>query len=68
MAYLLLYVDDMTLSASSERLLRMVIAKLQAEFKVEDMGPLSFFLGVGVQHTNNSFFVLQTQYAEDLLQ
>lgn len=68
MAYLLLYVNDMVLSVSSDCLLLLLIAKLQSEFKVKDMGPLSFFLGVDVQRTQNGFFLSQAQYAEDLLQ
>jgi hypothetical protein len=39
-AYLLLYVDDMILSASSVQLLRHVIARLHDAFAVKDMGPL----------------------------
>jgi hypothetical protein len=43
-AYLLLYVDDMILSASSTQLLQHVVHKLKLEFAIKDMGPLSFFL------------------------
>jgi hypothetical protein len=66
-AYLLLYVDDMVLTASSDALLRDIIAKLQAEFAVKDMGPLHFFLGVDVRRCDSNFFLSQTKYAEELL-
>ena len=66
-AYLLLYVDDMVLSASSDALLQDIIAKLQAEFAVKDMGPLHFFLGVDVRRRGSDFFLSQTKYAEELL-
>jgi hypothetical protein len=45
MAYLLLYVDDMVLTASSATLLQRVIARLTSEFAMKDLGALHFFLG-----------------------
>lgn len=46
-AYLLLYVDDMILSASTRRLVQHVIARLHDAFAVKDMGPVHHFLGIG---------------------
>ncbi|RLN16196.1 hypothetical protein C2845_PM02G14540 [Panicum miliaceum] len=43
-AFLLLYVHDMVLTASADALLRAIIAQLQQEFKIKDMGPLPSFL------------------------
>jgi hypothetical protein len=48
--YLLLYVDDIVLTASSEPLLRRIIAALQQEFAMKDLGVLHHFLGVTVEH------------------
>jgi hypothetical protein len=45
-AYLLLYVDDIVLTASSQSLLRRLIDALQWEFPVKDLGVLHHFLGV----------------------
>ena len=45
-AYLLLYVDDIVLTASSQRLLERVISSLQQEFAMKDLGQLHHFLGV----------------------
>ena len=36
-AYLLLYVDDIVLTASSQRLLQSVISSLQQEFAMKDL-------------------------------
>jgi hypothetical protein len=44
-AYLLLYVDDIVLTASTESLLRRIIASLQQEFAMKDLGVLHHFLG-----------------------
>ena len=61
-AYLLLYVDDMILSASSPALLQHFVKQLQDAFKVKDMGPVHHFLGIGVRRTSTGFFLSQTQY------
>jgi hypothetical protein len=45
-AYLLLYVDDIILTASSESLLRRIITSLQQKFAMKDLGLLHHFLGV----------------------
>ena len=49
MAFLLLYVDDIVLTASSPSLLHRIIAALRHEFSMTDMGPLHHFLGGNVQ-------------------
>ena len=46
--YLLLYVDDIVLMASSVSLLRWAIEALQNEFSMKDLEPLHHFLGVSV--------------------
>ena len=48
-AYLLLYVDDIVLTASSQQLLQSVISSLQQEFAMKDLGQLYHFLGVTVE-------------------
>jgi hypothetical protein len=67
-AYILLYVDDIVLSASSSTLLHEIIAQLKTEFAMKDMGPLHFFLGIHVRRTPRGFFLSQGQYAEEILQ
>ncbi|GJV31640.1 ribonuclease H-like domain-containing protein [Tanacetum coccineum] len=47
-AYLLLYVDDIVLIASSELLLQQIIASLHQEFSMTDLGSLNYFLGISV--------------------
>jgi hypothetical protein len=48
--YLLLYVDDIVLTASSRVLLQQTISALKREFTMKDLDPLHHFLGVSVQH------------------
>ena len=47
-AYLLLYVDDIVLTASSSQLLQRIQQQLFAEFSMKDLGPLHYFLGISV--------------------
>ncbi|GJU09762.1 ribonuclease H-like domain-containing protein [Tanacetum coccineum] len=44
-AYLLLYVNDIVLTASSEILLQQITASLHQEFSLMDLGSLNYFLG-----------------------
>jgi len=67
MAYLLLYVDDIVLTASSTHLLRKVILALQREFAMKDLGELHHFLGMQVQRTADGMVLSQRQYMLDIL-
>ena len=58
-AYLLLYVDDIILTASSPELLRQHTARLSAEFAIKDLGPLHYFLGIEVVRRADGFFLHQ---------
>jgi hypothetical protein len=51
-AYLLLYVDDIVLTASSAEFLRHVIGALQHKFAMTDMGQLHHFLGISVTRSD----------------
>ena len=67
-AYLLLYVDDIVLTASSDAFLRRIIAALTAEFAMKDLGALHYFLGIRVTRSDAGFFPSQEQYTEDMLE
>lgn len=45
-AYLLLYVDDIILTASTSEFLNTIVSKLQEEYPMSDSGKLHYFLGV----------------------
>ena len=66
-AYLLLYVDDIVLTASSTPLLSCTIAALQREFSMKDLGALHHFLGMYVQHSGSGFLLSQRQYMMEIL-
>jgi hypothetical protein len=64
-AYLLLYVDDIILTANSQLLLQRIIAAICHEFAMSDLGPLQQFLGIHVTRTANGLFLSQHQYCRD---
>jgi len=65
--YLLLYVDDIVLTASSAGLLRRTIDALQWEFSMKDLGELHHFLGMHVQRSGGGFLLSQKQYMLEIL-
>ncbi|GJR50213.1 ribonuclease H-like domain-containing protein [Tanacetum coccineum] len=67
-AYLLLYVDDIILTASSTSLLQRIISSLHAEFAMTDLGPLNYFLGISATRTTSGIFLSQTKYATEILE
>ncbi|XP_071717953.1 uncharacterized mitochondrial protein AtMg00810-like [Rutidosis leptorrhynchoides] len=68
MAYLLLYVDDIILTTSSDILRTSIIDLLAREFAMKDLGPLSYFLGIAVKRLPNSLFLQQTTYAQEVIE
>ncbi|GJY19940.1 ribonuclease H-like domain-containing protein [Tanacetum coccineum] len=66
-AYLLLYVDDIVLTASSESLLQQIIRSLHQEFAMTDLGPLNYFLGISVTRYSLGLLLSQKKYALEIL-
>jgi hypothetical protein len=57
--YLLLYVDDIVLTASSPAILQRTIQALQQEFSMKDLGELHHFLGMHVQRCGSGLLLSQ---------
>ncbi|GJZ62018.1 ribonuclease H-like domain-containing protein [Tanacetum coccineum] len=66
-AYLLLHVDDIILTASSTTLLQHLIVSLHREFDMTDLGALNYFLGISVVRHSTGLFLSQRKYALQLL-
>lgn len=64
--YLLLYVDDIVLTASSDTFLQEIISTLSREFAMTDLGQLHHFLGIQVTRNSHGLFLDQSQYAKDI--
>jgi hypothetical protein len=67
-AYLLLYVDDIVLTASSSTFLKFIIDTLSREFSMTDLGPLSHFLNIAVTRSSAGLQLSQKHYALDIIQ
>ncbi|GKA33081.1 ribonuclease H-like domain-containing protein [Tanacetum coccineum] len=67
-AYLLLYVDDIILTASSTALLQRIITLLHSEFAMTDLGSLNYFLGVSAQRSKSGLFLSQSKFVEEILE
>ncbi|GKA47751.1 ribonuclease H-like domain-containing protein [Tanacetum coccineum] len=66
-SYLLLYVDDIILTASSTALLQRIITVLHGEFAMTDLGSLNYFLGISAQRSSSGLFLSQSKFAEEIL-
>jgi hypothetical protein len=65
--YILIYVDDIIIVSSSSSATDRLLAQLQAEFAVKDLGSLSYFLGIEVHHTPTGLLLTQHKYIQDIL-
>jgi hypothetical protein len=68
MIYLLLYDDEIVLTASTADLLQRMIVALQREFTTKDLGPLHHFLNIIAECRPQGLFLHQCQDAIDILE
>nr|GEX45274.1 hypothetical protein [Tanacetum cinerariifolium] len=66
-AYLLIYVDDIVLTASSKDLLQRIISSFHEEFDMTDLGMLNYFLGISIICDSTCMFLSLKKYAFELL-
>jgi len=66
--FILVYVDDIIITGSSDSLIKQLVQQLNSEFSLKDLGKLDYFLGIEVHHSNSGSLLLsQTKYIRDLL-
>ncbi|KAK6159284.1 hypothetical protein DH2020_006598 [Rehmannia glutinosa] len=68
MAYILLYVDDIILTASSNALYVSIMHLLSSEFAMKDLGSLIYFLGIAMTRHKGGMFLSQQKYAEEIIE
>jgi hypothetical protein len=66
-AYILLYVNDIILTASNQPFLHSIILLFSHEFAMKDLGPLHHFLGISITRQPHSLHLSQRQYILDVL-
>ncbi|XP_059654609.1 uncharacterized mitochondrial protein AtMg00810-like [Cornus florida] len=65
---LIVYVDDMVVTGNYLEEIKALKKYLSREFKMKDLGPLRYFLGIEVSRSNKGIFLSQRKYALNLLQ
>jgi len=65
--YLLIYVDDIIITASDPAAITELLQLLSADFAVKDLGDLHYFLGVEVLKMDSGLLLSQKRYIMDLL-
>nr|GEY74391.1 ribonuclease H-like domain-containing protein [Tanacetum cinerariifolium] len=66
--FLLLYVDDIVLTASPDCLLQQIIASLHRQFSMTDLSALNYFLGISVMRDSSGMFLSHRKYAMEILE
>lgn len=65
--FVLVYVDDIIVASSSPEATKALLAELQKEFALKDLGELHYFLGIEVKRSKDGLVLTQQRYAADIL-
>jgi histone deacetylase 1/2 len=63
----LVYVDDIIVTSSSNKAISALLQDLSSTFALKDLGDLHFFLGIEVKKINQGIILTQEKYDSDLL-
>ncbi|XP_071683505.1 uncharacterized protein [Lolium perenne] len=66
--FVLIYVDDIIVTSSSDHAISALLRDLNKNFAIKDLGDLHYFLGIEVTRMHNGLLLTQEKYANDLLQ
>jgi hypothetical protein len=65
--FVLVFVDDIIITSSSQKATEHLLHKLSQEFALKDLGDLYYFLGIEVHKVSDGIVLTQEKYALDLL-
>jgi hypothetical protein len=65
--FMLIYMDDIVVARSSEKVVTALLHDLGMDFALKDLGELHYFLGIEVKKVHDGVVLSQTKYANDLL-
>jgi hypothetical protein len=66
--FLLIYVDDIIVTSSSDYAIYALLRDLNKNFAIKDLGDLHYFLGIEVTKKQNDLLLTQEKFAKDLIQ
>ena len=61
------YVDDLLVTGSNEKLVKEFKAEMLKVFEMTDLGLMSYFLGMEVKQDHDGVFISQKKYAKEIL-
>jgi histone deacetylase 1/2 len=65
--FVLIYVDDIIVTSSSDDAISALLKDLNAQFAIKDLENLHYFLGIEVKRTPQGLLLTQDKYARDIL-
>ena len=65
--YMLIYVDDIIVTSSSQDAIAALLRDLKKEFALKDLGELNYFLGIEVTRGEHGLVLSQEKYAREIL-
>lgn len=64
---MLIYVDDISVTGSSQKAIAALLQDLKKDFALKDLGELHYFLGIEVSQGKDGILLSQEKYAGDIL-
>ncbi|KAJ0962982.1 hypothetical protein J5N97_028104 [Dioscorea zingiberensis] len=65
--FILIYVDDIIVTSSSDKAVAALLQDLSSDFALKDLGDIHFFLGIAVKKIKEGIILSQEKCASDLL-
>jgi len=65
--YMLIYVDDIIVTSSSEEAIAALLQDSKKDFALKNLGDLHYFLGIEVQRNKEGVILSQEKYAREIL-
>lgn len=62
-----IYVDDIIVTSSSQKVVDALLKDLQGDFALKDLGQLQYFLGIEVKKVKNGILLSRKKYVGDVL-